>query len=187
MDEINSPDQSPHDDAATGQWLLPGAALDRFEPPANMALVAAVEKEVGRYGFRIGELGFLIQLGSGSEVIQMPMIWTLPGAPPWMLGLINLRGNLVPVFELRQVLILGQRDTATKPLVLIFDQGDKAVGVVIDDYPQPLSALDRLPNLPQLPTTLKGHVRTGYVKDKMMWLEFDHSSFFEELTRAGEN
>lgn len=181
MDEINSQKQSAHDDAIAGEWLLPGAALDRFEPPANMAIVAAVEKEVGRYGFKIGELGLLIQTGSGSEVMQMPTIWTLPGAPPWMLGLINVRGNLVPIFELKQVLGLEQRKS-DKTLVLIFDQGDKAVGVVIDDYPKPLSGLNQLPNLPHLPTALSGHVSKGYVKDSVIWLEFDQNSFFEELT-----
>lgn len=182
MDEIDFPEQSRQDAPAPGEWLLPGAALDRFEPPANMALVAAVEKEVDRYGFKIGELGLLIQLGSGSEVMQMPTIWSLPGAPPWMLGLINLRGNLVPIFELSQVLGLGQRNAEIKPLVLIFDQGDKAVGIVIDDYPKPLSGLNPLPNLPQLPTVLKGHVHKGYVKEGAIWLEFDQNSFFEELT-----
>ena len=182
MDEINSHKQSLNAESGAGEWLLPGAALDRFVPPANMALVAVVEKEVARYGFKIGELGLLIQLGSGSEVMQMPTIWTLPGAPPWMLGLINLRGNLVPVFDIRQVLSLGQRKAEIKPLVLIFDQGDKAVGIMIDDYPKPLAALAQLPNLPQLPTALRGHVHKGYVKDEMIWLEFDQNSFFEELT-----
>jgi twitching motility protein PilI len=166
----------------SGDWLLPGAALDRFEPPANMVLVASTEKEPDRYGFKIGDLGLLIQMGSGSEVMQMPTIWSLPGAPPWMLGLINLRGNLVPIYELRQVLSLGQRDAELKPLVLIFDQGEKAVGIVIEEYPKPLSALSQLPHLPKLPTSLSGHVRKGYVKDNMIWLEFDQHSFFEELT-----
>jgi len=183
MDESNTSEQSRHGNLVAGEWLLPSAALDRFEPPADMVLAAAVKKEVGRYGFKIGALGLLIQLGSGSEVMQMPTLWTLPGAPPWLLGLINLRGNLVPVFELRQLLGLTQRVSGDKPLVMVFDQGDKAVGIVIDDFPRPLSALKQLPNLPQLPTALNGHVRAGYVKDEMIWLEFDHNSFFEEMTR----
>jgi len=166
--------------------MLPSAALDRFEPPAAMVLAAAVEKEVGRYGYKIGSLGMLIKQGSGSEVMQMPKIWTLPGVPPWLLGLINLRGNLVPVFELRQLLGLGQPGAVEKQLVLVFDQGDKAVAVVIDDFPRSLFALSPLPHLPQLPTVLNGHVSAGYVKDEMIWLEFDHSAFFEELARAGE-
>lgn len=186
MDEINSQVQSRHDDAGAGGWMLPSAALDRFDPPTDMALAAVVEKEAGRYGFRIGTLGLLIQQGSGSEVVQMPTVWTLPGAPPWFMGLTNLRGNLVPVFDLRQLLGLGQRALNEKPLVLVFDQGDKAVGIVIDDFPKPIMALSQLPHLPQLPTVLHGHVHRGYVKDEIIWLEFDHSTFFEELVHAGE-
>ena len=150
-------------------------------PTILLVLATAVEKEYGRYGFNVGALGLLIQPGSGSEVMQMPKIWTLPGAPPWLLGLVNLRGNLVPVYELRQVLSLGQRPAAVKPLVLIFDQGDKAVGVVIEDFPRPLTALSPLPHMPQLPTALSGHVHKGYIKDEIIWLEFDHGSFFQAL------
>ena len=170
MDEIRSSEQPLQNNRAADTWMLPSAALDRFEPPKRMVLAAAVKKEVGRYGFKIGSLGMLIQLGCGSEVMQKPAIWTLPGAPPWLLGLINLRGNLVPVFELRTILGLGQRKADDKPLVLVFDQGDKAVGVLIDDFPVPLVELNKLAHLPQLPTALTGHVRVGYVKDELIWL-----------------
>ena len=151
-----------------------------------MVVAAVVEKKVGRYGFRVGTLGLLIQAGCGSEVMQMPTVWTLPGTPPWLLGLANLRGNLVPVFELGQLLGMGQRAAGEKPLVLVFDQGDKAVGMVIDDFPKPLFELIPLPNLPQLPTSLIAHVRKGYVKDHTIWLEFDHGGFFDALVDAGE-
>lgn len=186
MDESKPNSQSLHPDVANGEWMLPSAALARFEPPADMVLAATVEKEVGRYGFKIASLGLLIRLGSGSEVMQMPAIWTLPGAAPWLLGLINLRGNLVPVYELRQVLGFEPRPAAAKPMILVFDQGERAVGVVIEDFPQPLSGLSPLPHLPQLPTALNSHVLAGYVKDQIIWLEFDHGTFFDELVRTGE-
>ncbi|HQS57014.1 MAG TPA: chemotaxis protein CheW [Gallionellaceae bacterium] len=183
MDELASVKAVGSEETAISDWLLPSVALDRFEPPEGMVLSDTVEKEAGRYGFRVGSLGLLMQLGVGSEVMELPAIWTLPGAPPWLLGLINLRGNLVPVFELRILLGMEPRVADQKPLVLVFDQGEKAVGILIEDFPVPLSALHALPNLPQLPTALSGHVRTGYVKDSSIWLEFDHSSFFEEINR----
>ena len=184
MAELDSHNQSALFEAVNGEWMPLGDALDRFEPPANMVIAAAVEKEAGRYGFKIASLGLLIKAGVGSEVMQMPMIWSLPGAPPWLLGLINLRGNLVPVYDLRQVMGLGARSSDIKPLVLVFDQGDKAVGVLIDDFPKPLTGLTTLSNLPQLPTVLEGHIHSGYVKDETIWMEFDHNSFFEELSRS---
>ena len=163
-------------------WMRPAAALERFSPPAGIVLAEEKKVEEVRYGFRIGELGLLIKEGCGSEVMQMPEIWSLPGAPPWLLGLINLRGNLVPVFELREVLGLGARPADAKSLVLVFDQGEKAVGVMVDDFPQPLKELHYLPHLPQLPTSLSGHIRRGFVRDQKIWLEFDQDSFFEALT-----
>lgn len=181
MDESNSTGISRTEVVTSVEWMLPSAALDRFEPPADMSFAAVVEKETVRYGFRIGVLGLLIQSGSGSEILQKPSIWSLPGSPPWFLGLINVRGNLVPVYELGQVLNLGTRSADEKNLVLVFDKGDKAVGVVVDDFPRPLSALTSLPNLPVLPAALNGHVRKGYIKEEIIWLEFDHNSFFEEL------
>ena len=186
MDESNSADFSRRDEGEPGDWMLPSAALDRFEPPENMVLAKVVEKEVVRYGFNIGSLGLLIQPGVGSEVMQMPTIWTLPGAQPWLLGLINLRGSLVPVYDLKLVLGLEARSSNAKSLVLVFDQGDKAVGMLIDDFPKPLAGLNLLPNLPHLPTALVGHVHTGYVKSEMIWLEFDHGTFLNGLLNIAE-
>ena len=160
-----------------------GAALERFEPPAEMVVVATEEEKLARYGFRVSTLGFLIKTGCTSEVLHKPDIWDLPGSSPWLLGLINLRSNLVPVFDLRQLFDLPPREVAAMQLVLVFDQGDKAAGLLIDDYPKPLADLSSFPGLPQLPDELQPHVRGGYVKGDSFWLEFDHESFFEDLVR----
>jgi twitching motility protein PilI len=171
MDELNSTVSAHIVQATNDEWMV---------------FTAVVEKETVRYGFKIGSLGLLIQLGSTSEVLQKPAIWSLPGSPPWFLGLLNVRGNLVPVYELSQVLNTEAKPVDQKKLVLVFDQGDKAVGVVIDDFPKPLNALSSLPNLPLLPSVLNGHVRKGYIKEESIWLEFDHNSFFAEMLHRSE-
>jgi twitching motility protein PilI len=181
--EQNTSNGLPPSDAI-GEWLTPGKALERFEPPPEMVLAAAVEEKRARYGFRISNLGILIKPGCNSEVLHKPDIWDLPGSAPWMLGLINLRSNLVPVFDLRQLFGLPQRDIAAPRLVLVLDQGEKAVGLLIDDFPKPLVDMSFLPNLPQLPEELQAHVRAGYIKGDSVWLEFDHESFFENLVRS---
>ena len=175
------------DGAEVGEWLPPGAALGRFEPPAGMVLAAAPAKEKhARYGFRVSTLSFLIKSGCSSEVLHKPAIWNLPGSPPWLLGLVNLRSTLVPVFDLRQLFGLPSRDGAATQLVQVFDQGDKAVGMLIDDFPKPLFDLKSFPGLPQLPEELQAHVRGGYIKDDSVWLEFDHETFFEALVHSGQ-
>ncbi|MDD5058733.1 MAG: chemotaxis protein CheW [Sideroxydans sp.] len=165
-------------------WMPPSAALAQFEPPegAHLAAGGEVRKEVrARYGFRVGDLGLLIDPDAGSEVLAMPVIATLPGTPPGFLGLINLRGNLVPLYELGDLLGTGSRRSGN--LVLVFGQGELAVGVKIEGYPTALLALRPLTNLPQLPETLRKHVSAGFVQDETVWLEFDHGSFFDEVCR----
>ena len=97
------------EEGVVGEWLLPSAALERFEPPAGMVVAAPVAEKRGRYGYQVDTLNFLIRQGCVSEVLQMTDIWTLPGAPRWLLGLVNLRSNLVPVFDLRMLFGLPLR------------------------------------------------------------------------------
>ena len=165
-------------------WLPPGAALAQFEPPEGMHLATdgEVRQEVrARYGFRVGELGLLIDPDAGSEVLAMPAVATMPGTPPGFLGLINLRGNLVPLYELRDLLGIGARQADAGAMVLVFGQGERAVGVVSEGYPSALFTLLPLSNLPPLPAALRSHVSAGYVQDGTVWLEFDHGTFFEEV------
>jgi twitching motility protein PilI len=181
MQETASRATSVPDGMELGEWLPPGAALARFEPPEGMVLAAATEEKRARYGFRISTLGFLIKTGCSSEVLHKPDIWDLPGSSPWLLGLVNLRSNLVPVFDLRQLFGLPPREDAATQRVLVLDQGDKAAGLLIDDFPSPLFDMNFFSGLPQLPAELQPHVRGGYMKGDSVWLEFDHESFFEYL------
>lgn len=170
-------------------WLPPVAALVHFEPPAGTHQTATRQpqkkEQRARYGFRVDALGLLVEPGAGSEVMLIPRIAPLPGAPPGLLGLINLRGTLVPLYDLRSLLDLGSRPSATEPLALVFGQGEDAVGIIIDGYPTALTALRPLlrTDMPALPIALEKLSPVGYVQDDMVWLEFDHTAFFEELLR----
>lgn len=165
----------------------PGAALAVFEPPEGMHLAvtgqARAEERV-RYGFRVGTLGLLVPVDAKSEVLAMPEVTALPRAPVGFLGLINLRGNLVPIYELHTLLRLEPGKNCTVPLALVFDQGDKAVGLAIDNYPVALAGLRQVSGAPVAPERLQEHVRGGYLQDDKIWLEFDRGAFFDEVSRG---
>ncbi len=168
-------------------WLPPVAALAHFEPPVGSYLTAARQErkqdQRARYGFRLQALGLLIDPAAGSEVMLLPRIAPLPGAPAGFLGLANLRGNLVPLYDLRVLLDLGPRPGDIEPLALVFGEGDEAVGIIIDDYPVALAALRTLPrsDTPTLPPALAKLAPAAYVQDNMVWLDFDHNAFFDDL------
>lgn len=169
-------------------WLPPVAALAYFEPPPGAYIVAArharIEEKRVRYGFRVGGLGLLIDPDAGSEVLPIPAMAVLPGAPPGFAGLINLRGHLAPLYDLRVLLGLAPPQPGTQPLALVLGQGDDAVGIIIEGYPAALTRLNSLNDFPALPDTLTKYVPTGYAQDGAIWLEFDHRAFFEEICSA---
>lgn len=168
-----------HDGAG---WVLPTEALSRFRlPDASVFEQARPLRAEVRYGFRVGSLNFLIWPRTGSEVIAMAPISTIPNGPPWLLGMINLRSNLVPVFDLAMLCGLGgTRDEATR-WILVLEKGDKAVGLIIDDVPKQLSHLAPAHHLPTIPTVLRGAATTGYMAEDALWLEFNHRAFFLAL------
>ena len=128
-------DQSTHAGAAADAWLLPSIALGRFTPPEDLLGAGPEERaERSRYGFRIGSLSLLIGHDTGSEVIRMQAVSTLPGSAPWLLGLVNLRGNLVPLFDLRLMLGMSTQDEMQARMVLVLDSGENALGMIIDGF-----------------------------------------------------
>ena len=171
------------------EWLSPQAALERFVPPAEILWSGAQEVvERKRYGYRIGSLHFLIAGSVGSEVLRRPAISSLPGSASWLLGMMNLRGNLVPVFDLADLLGVHAEagtqygDSPMAQFVLVLDKGEHAVGIVIDGFPQALTGLAPILRMPQLPRQLQAHVQAAFFKDDNIWLDFQHQSFFEQMS-----
>lgn len=136
-----------------------------------------------RYGFRLGPLAFLIKAGTRSEAVPTPVIASLPHSPRWLLGLLNLRGNLVPVFDLKHLCQVEQ-NPLQKESVLVLDSGEKAVGFPIDALPASVSSFaekrERPPNLPEI---VSGNIGTCFVNGAELWMEFDHETFFSSLQR----
>ncbi|MDB4916195.1 MAG: chemotaxis protein CheW [Gemmatimonadetes bacterium] len=86
--------------------------------------------------FRVGTELLAVELLAVDEVIDLPVIHYVPEMPPAMLGVVNVRGSLTPVYTPQQVLgvPLAQRDA-----VLIFRSGHSRVGVLIDDVEDALT------------------------------------------------
>jgi twitching motility protein PilI len=164
------------------RWLKPNAALNRFKPPPGQSTgIANPERERVRYGFRIGGISLLVGQNTSSEVLERVPVYPLPKAPTGLLGLVNLRGNLVPIFDIKPLLELDSSSTPDKNTLLILGIGEKAVGILIDGLPQPAVTHHVLSRLPPLPVALRPHIAKAYIQDHYVWLEFDHFGFFETL------
>lgn len=158
--------------------VSPSEALNHFEPPEGFVPVATeMVKRQLRYGFRAGGLSLLIHGGVGSEVVPMMPLAAIPNGPGWLLGVINLRGNLIPVCDLLQLLPDAPEVAGRKTMILVLDKGEKAAGFVIDGHPVALNDLRPTNQVPELPEFLANYVRAAHSTDDEVWLEFDHEGF----------
>ncbi|HEY8158992.1 MAG TPA: chemotaxis protein CheW [Methylobacter sp.] len=136
------------------------------------------------FGIRIGSMGFLVPTTIYCEVLDKIQVNTLPNVHPWVSGLLNLRGNLVPVFDLRIVL---EEETAShiKRRLFSIDRGDKTVALWIDDFPEVKDStiLQPLKELPPLPQILQSFVTDGYEQNGQVWLNVKFGDLFKALGR----
>lgn len=162
----------------------PSEALNRFEPPEGFAPVATgVATKHIRYGFRAAGLSFLIRERMPSEVVPMMPFAAIPNGPGWLLGMINLHGNLVPVCDLKRLLGTGDAPEPDKPMILVLDKGENAAGFVIDGYPCAVTGLQPSNPVPGLPDLLAGNVLNTLATDAEVWLEFDNEGFLDEANQ----
>jgi len=159
-------------------WLSPSEALTRFVPGRRRQAVR--DRVPTRFGFRIGDIGLLVPTGMLSELVEETEVYPLPTTPIWLRGLINLRGGLVPVFDLRALFSMGEGSGAA-PHLLVLNQGTQAVGVLIGGLPRSVDIGQRLLQFPPLPTILREHCQAVYMQDQEIWVEFDFDGFFRAV------
>ncbi len=85
-------------------------------------------------GFRVGDRSFASGIDEVSEILMSPPpVTSIPATRPWLLGVANVRGNLVALVDLRQFLF-GQRTHVTgRARVLIVRQSGGDVGLLVDE------------------------------------------------------
>jgi len=84
-------------------------------------------------GFRIGERHFVSSIAEVNEILTLPTLTPVPGAKSWLLGIANVRGNLVPVIDLRDFIGGGRSPNADSTRVLIVRQHGGSVGLLVDE------------------------------------------------------
>ncbi|KRI00598.1 hypothetical protein AO057_12055 [Curvibacter sp. PAE-UM] len=151
--------------------------------------VAASDELQQREGFFIGHLGLMIRYEDGSELSDMPATYRLPNAPDWFIGITNLHGLLVPVFDLAIYLGLEHQQGA-KPMLLVLGHGADAAGVLIDGLPMRLRFKpgDRAEGAP-VPTVLEACVHQTYWAAERTWMDLQVpvllSKLSDELAATG--
>lgn len=84
-------------------------------------------------GFRLGDFRLVAAFSEVMEIISMPPLTPVPGAEHWLLGIANLRSNLLPVVDLKQFLAGDRTVQLGSTRALVIRQSGGNVAVLIDE------------------------------------------------------
>ena len=100
--------------------------------------------------FTLGPEEYAIPLLSVREVIAMPDITPVPQTPPHFLGIMNLRGQVISVMDLRAKLSIKPSEAA-ETSIIICDIKPNSIGVVVDSINSVINpSLDQISEKPEI-------------------------------------
>ncbi len=91
-----------------------------------------MEKEIQVVGFRIGSETFGVRISNVREIVRVPEITSVPNAPDYLEGVINLRGKIIPVMDLRKRFGQAEVQPDKKNRILVVDLDGKLVGLIVN-------------------------------------------------------
>jgi twitching motility protein PilI len=95
---------------------------------------SSAEREWVGVAFRMGGETFLVAREETREVLGYPAAVTrIPGARPWVKGLANVRGQLLPMLDLRQFLGSGASASGRNTRVIVVNHRDVPAGLMVDE------------------------------------------------------
>ncbi|WP_299072664.1 chemotaxis protein CheW [uncultured Paraglaciecola sp.] len=101
--------------------------------------------------YKLGEETYGINVMQVQEVLRHTEIAPVPGAPDYVLGIINLRGNVVTVIDTRSRFGLPPTDISDNTRIVIIESDEQVVGILVDSVAEVVylrsSEIDSAPNV----------------------------------------
>ncbi|CUH95716.1 hypothetical protein P22_1794 [Propionispora sp. 2/2-37] len=82
--------------------------------------------------FALGEEQYGIEIKFVIEIIGIQVITQVPELPPYVKGIINLRGRIIPVMDVRLRFKKEAREYTDRTCVIVIDIHDISIGLIVD-------------------------------------------------------
>lgn len=110
----------------------------------NMKQTAAIAAKAGKYlTFQLGKEVYGIEILKVQEIIGMMPVTHVPRTPDFVRGVINLRGKVIPVVELRRKFGMDTREDTERTCIVVvqvsWDAGRIIMGLLVDEVSEVLN------------------------------------------------
>jgi len=112
--------------------------------------------------FKIDSVEYGVKIANVQEINRMTEVTKIPRAPYYIEGIVNLRGNVIPVLNLRKLFKLPENQINDATRIIILDIDGKRTGIVVDSVSEVLRFEKTLIEAP--PESLSSGVDTDFVE-----------------------
>lgn len=112
--------------------------------------------------FRLGAEEFAMRITAVQEINRMTEITKVPRAPHFLEGIVNLRGNVIPVIDLRKRFAMAETERTDSTRIIIVDLSGTRTGMIVDSVSEVLR-LERNAIEPP-PLLVGGDVDAAYIE-----------------------
>lgn len=99
-------------------------------------LVDGTEKQRQLLTFSLDKEEYALDIEAIREIIKPREITEIPRAPEHVLGILSLRGQVIPVYDLKQRLKLGRGVVTSSTRIIVCQEGDTVAGLLVDGITQ---------------------------------------------------
>lgn len=130
-----------------------------------MEAVNSIDLSTTFVSFGIGREVYAVDVFKVAEVIQPREVTEVPDMAEYILGVINLRGNVIPVVDLKKRLGLGETKVGlnTRMIVIELDDEDKRLVAILTDFVTDVISFEgkKMLNTPDMGTRIKNRFLHG--------------------------
>lgn len=115
--------------------------------------------------FKVGTEEFGVDILKVQEINRMLKITKVPNTPEFVEGVVNLRGRIIPVIDLRKRLSIENKDHDNKTRIIVVDVNGNIVGFIVDEVNEVLRiSKDIIENPPELVSQVDSDFITSVAK-----------------------
>ncbi|NLK34105.1 MAG: purine-binding chemotaxis protein CheW [Gracilibacteraceae bacterium] len=129
----------------------------------EMEMLTEEDTQEGRFlTFSLGKESYGIEIRYVTEIIGIQLITEIPELPEYVNGIINLRGKIIPVMDVRLRFKKEQKDYTDRTCVIVVDIRDMSIGLIVDSVSEVMTIPKQ--DIVQPPQMNKGY-QTRYIKN----------------------
>lgn len=147
------------------------SAIDNNQSSGQLQLVS----------FKIADEEFGVNILEVQEIIRMVEITTVPQTLDYVEGVINLRGKVIPVVDLRKRLSMESREADQNTRIVVVDIDHEIMGLIVDSVSEVLRIpAGSIEPAPEIITGLEAEYIKGVVKlDEKLLMSLDLSKIVD--------